>query len=162
MAPTFGITYLAVDPPQQFVELVNLAEGSGFDYVWIADTSLYAHDVYSYLALSALHTKRVKIGPNCTHPYTRHPAVNFNTIVTIDELSQGRAIMNVGAGGGTMKELGFRPAPLIDVRDMISLGRQLVSGETVEMTIQNHEIKGASLRFLARKSLPIFGVRMFS
>ena len=40
MRPKFGITYLAVDPPDRFVELVKLAEDSGFDYIWIADTSI--------------------------------------------------------------------------------------------------------------------------
>ena len=156
MAPTFGITYLAADAPRQFIDLVRLAEDSGFDYVWVADTSLYARDVYSYLTLCALHTSHVKIGPNCTHPYTRHPAVNFNILATLDELSGGRAIMNLGAGGGTMKELGYKLAPLKDVREMIALGRQLLSGGPVEATIQGLNVRGARLRNLARKELPIY------
>jgi 5,10-methylenetetrahydromethanopterin reductase len=98
----------------------------------------------------------VKIGPNCTHPYTRHPAVNFNILATIDELSNGRAVMNLGAGGGTMKELGYKLAPLKDVRDMIMLGRQLLSGKPVEATIQDLTVKGAKLRHLARPELPIY------
>jgi 5,10-methylenetetrahydromethanopterin reductase len=156
MRPKFGITYLAVDPPDRFVELVKLAEDSGFDYIWIADTSLYARDVYAYLTLCALHTRHAQIGPNCTHPYTRHPAVNFNIMATIDELSRERAIMNLGAGGGTMKELGFKIAPVKDVRDMIVAGRRLLSGEPVEFTIQNQTMTGARLRFLSRKQLPIY------
>jgi len=156
MRPKFGITYLAVDPPDRFIELVKLAEDSGFDYIWIADTSLYARDVYAYLTLGALHTRHAKLGPNCTHPYTRHPAVNFNTMATIDELSRGRAIMNLGAGGGTMKELGYRIAPVSDVRDMIVLGRRLLTGEPVDLTIQSRAMTGARLRFLSRPGLPIY------
>ena len=156
MRPKFGITYLAVDPPDRFVELVKLAEDSGFDYIWIADTSLYARDVYSYLTLCALHTRHAKIGPNCTHPYTRHPALNFNIMATLDELSRGRAIMNLGAGGGTMKELGYKIAPVKDVRDMITVGRRLLTGEPVEFSIQGQAMTGAKLRFLSRKELPIY------
>jgi 5,10-methylenetetrahydromethanopterin reductase len=156
MAVTFGITYLAADPPKQFIDLVRLAEDSGFDYVWVAATSLYARDVYAYLTLGALHTRRVRLGPNCTHPYTRHPAINFNIVATIDELSHGRAVMNLGAGGGTMKELGYKVAPLRDVRDMIMLGRKLFSGQAIEDSVQGLPVKGAKLRFAVRKDLPIY------
>src|SRR5438093_741898 len=143
MRPRFGITFLAADPPEQFVELIKLAEDVGFDYIWVADTSLYARDVYAYLTLCAIHTRRARIGPNCTHPYTRHPAVNFNVMTTIDELSHGRAIMNLGAGGGTMKELGYKLAPVGDVRGMIDMGRRLLTGGPVELTIQDRPMTGA-------------------
>jgi 5,10-methylenetetrahydromethanopterin reductase len=156
MRPTFGITFLAADPPNRFVELVRLAEDSGFDYIWVADTSLYGRYVYTYLTLCALHTRHARIGPNCTHPYTRHPAVNFNAMTTIDELSQGRAIMNLGAGGGTMKELGYKVAPVQDVRDMIVVGRRLLTGDPVDYTVQGVSMAGARLRFLARKDMPIY------
>jgi 5,10-methylenetetrahydromethanopterin reductase len=156
MTPTFGITYLPADPPDRFVELVRLAEDSGFDYIWVADTSLYNRDAYVYLALAALQTTRAKLGPNCTHPYTRNPAVNFNIVASLDELARGRAMMNLGAGGGTMKELGYKLAPLRDVREMILLGRQLLAGTSVQVTIQGLEIKGAKLRFPVRRDLPIY------
>jgi 5,10-methylenetetrahydromethanopterin reductase len=156
MTPTFGITFLAVDPPDRFVELTRVVEGSGFDYLWVADTSLYGRYVYAYLTLCAIHTNRVRIGPNCTHPYTRHPALNFGAMTTIDELAGGRGIMNLGAGGGTLKELGYGVAPVQDVPDMIALGRQLLTGEPVERSVQGLKVKGARLRFLPRKELPIY------
>jgi 5,10-methylenetetrahydromethanopterin reductase len=156
MPPTFGITYLPADPPDRFIELVKVAEDNGFDYIWVADTSLYNRDAYAYLTLAALNSRHAKLGPNCTHPYTRNPAVNFNIVATLDELSQGRAIMNLGAGGGTMKELGYKLAPLKDVRDMILLGRQLLAGSPVQGTVQGLEIKGAKLRYTVRKDFPIY------
>src|SRR5207249_10317650 len=66
-------------------------------------------------------------------------------------LSHGRAIMNLGAGGGTMKELGYKLAPVKDVRDMIAVGRRLLTGEPVELTVQGQAMTGAKLRFLSRK-----------
>jgi 5,10-methylenetetrahydromethanopterin reductase len=156
MRPTFGITYLPADPPDKFVELVKVAEDGGFDYIWVADTSLYNRDAYAYLTLAAVETRQAKLGPNCTHPYTRNPAVNFNIVATLDEISHGRAIMNLGAGGGTMKELGYKVAPVKDVREMIVLGRTLLAGGALDGTIQGLQVKGATLRFTPRKELPIY------
>lgn len=156
MKARFGITLRAVDPPARFLELIRLVEESGFDYLWLGDASLYGRYVYAYLTLCALHTSRIKIGPNCTHPYTRHPAVNFSALTTIDELSHGRAIMNVGAGGDSILELGCKVAPVQDVREMVLLGRRLMTGGPIEFTTQGLTLKGARLRFLARKEMPIY------
>lgn len=153
---TFGITFLATDPPDTFVELAKYIDGAGFDYFWLADASLYGRYVYSYLTLAALNTSHVKLGPNCTHPLTRHPAVNYNALATLDELSGGRAIMNIGAGGGTVKELGYTGAKMKSIREMIEQGRALLAGEPVTNESETMMMKGAKLRFLHRHDLPIY------
>lgn len=153
---SFGITYLATDPPEKFVELIKYVDTSGFDYLWVADASLYGRYVYNYLTLCALYTNHVKFGPNCTHPLTRHPAVNFNALTTLDEMSKGRAIMNIGAGGGTIKELGLKTAKMASIREMIEVGRELMTGEPVEYESERMTLKGASLRFLSRNDMPVY------
>ncbi|MCC6195826.1 MAG: LLM class flavin-dependent oxidoreductase [Burkholderiales bacterium] len=153
---SFGITFLPTDPPNAFNELTSYVDGAGFDYLWLADASLYGRYVYSYLTLSALNTRHVKIGPNCTHPLTRNPAVSFNAMATIDELSMGRAIMNVGAGGGTVKELGHAAAKMKAIREMIEQGRALMTGEPVDYSSETLVLKNARLRFLARNDMPIY------
>lgn len=152
----FGITYLPTDPPDIFTALVKYVDRSPFDFFWVADTSLYGRYVYSYLTIAALNSERVLIGPNCTHPLTRNPAVSFNALATLDELSKGRAIMNVGAGGGTVKELGYGGAKLKSIREMIEQGRALLSGNPVHYEGEGVTLKGAKLRFLHRHDLPIY------
>ena len=83
----FGFTTMALDPPDTFVRLVREVEAGGFDYMWVADSSLHARYCYSYLTLVATNTSHVRLGPNCTHPYTRHPAINLNALATLDEIS---------------------------------------------------------------------------
>ena len=153
---SFGITFLATDPPEQFIEMAKYIDHSGFDFLWVADASLYGRYVYSYLTLCSLYTKRVRIGPNCTHPLTRHPAVNFNAMTTIDELAHGRAIMNIGAGGGTVKELGYAGAKMKSIREMIEQGRALMTGKPVHNDSETMMMKGASLRFLSRHDMPVY------
>ena len=82
MSVRFGLTTMALDPPDTFVQLSQAVESGGFDFLWVADSSLHARYCYSYLTLVASHTQRVRLGPNCTHPYTRHPAINMNAIAT--------------------------------------------------------------------------------
>ncbi len=154
--PSFGITYLPTDPPAEFIELCCYVDSAGFDYLWLADSSLYAHYVYSYLTVAALNTEHVRIGPNCTHPMTRNSAVNFSAMTTVDELSGKRGIMNIGAGGGTIKELGLGQARMKVIREMIEQGRALMTGEPITYASETLTLKGARMRFLARHDMPIY------
>jgi 5,10-methylenetetrahydromethanopterin reductase len=120
----------------------------------LADSSLYARYVYAYLTVAALNARHVHIGPNCTHPMTRNPAVNFSAMTTVDELSGARGIMNIGAGGGT--ELGLGQAKMKVICEMIEQGRALMTGEAVTYASDTLTLKGAKLRFLARHDMPVY------
>jgi 5,10-methylenetetrahydromethanopterin reductase len=151
----FGVTTMATDPPQRFRDLVGLIEAAGFDELWVCDSSLHARDVWGYLALAATASRRLRLGPNCTHPYTRHPAITLNAWATLHELSGGRAQLAVGAGDRPVTELGCRPASVIVVREMITLLRRLAAGETVEAE-GSITLKGARLSFALAAPLTIY------
>ncbi len=127
----FDVTTMAAEPPGRFRELVAAAEEAGFDALWVCDSSLHARDVYVYLTLVAAGSSRLRFGPNCTNPYTRHPAVTANAITTLQEVSGGRAQLAVGTGDRPVTELGYRPAPVATVREMVRVIRALHEGETV-------------------------------
>jgi 5,10-methylenetetrahydromethanopterin reductase len=126
-----GVTLMATEPPDRFRELVRLIDAAGFDELWICDSSLHARDVYAYLALVATTSQRLAFGPNCTHPYTRHPAITVNAIATLQELSGGRARLALGVGDRPVTELGYRAAPVAMVREAITVARALTSGGEV-------------------------------
>ena len=156
MPTTFSLTVMAVDPPATFLESVRAAEGGGFANLWVADSSLHARDVYSYLTLAATHTARLRLGPNCTHPYTRHPAISLNAISTVDEISGGRAMLNFGAGDRPVMELGFAPARLAVVREALLLMRQLLRGDAVTADGPTFHLRDAALLFRPRADLPLY------
>ncbi len=122
-AVRFGITTMATEPPDRFRALVRAVDEGGFDELWVCDSSLHARDVYPYLTLTALESPRLTFGPNCTHPYTRHPSVTLNAMATLSELSGGRARLAIGAGDRPVTELGYRRAPVATVREMIGVVR---------------------------------------
>jgi 5,10-methylenetetrahydromethanopterin reductase len=151
----FGITTMAQEPPDRFRELVRTVEEGGCDYLWVCDSSLHARDVYSYLTLAALTSSRLRLGPNCTHPYTRHPAINYNAMATIHELARGRAIVAVAAGDRPVMELGYRIAPVATVREMIGVMRALERGER---TVKGDafSLQDGRLSFAPPSPLPLY------
>src|SRR5712664_232327 len=106
----FGITLQGIEPPGAFQRQIRDVEAAGFSHLWITDSSLHARYVYSYLTLAALNSRHLLLGTGVTHPFTRHPAITANAIATLDEISEGRAILGIGAGDSPTVELGFAPA----------------------------------------------------
>ena len=119
-------------PIPQMVERARLAEASGYDTLWVADERFY-REVYSTLAVLAQHTSRVRLGTCVTDPFARHPALTAMAIATLDEISNKRAILGVGAGISGFAELGVvRKKPAIAIREMIEVVRALLKGEPVD------------------------------
>jgi 5,10-methylenetetrahydromethanopterin reductase len=152
----FGVVYQSFDPPDVFLDYVRLIEALGFDELWVCDSSLHARDVFAYLTLAAANTKRLKLGVSVFQPYTRHPAINVNGMATINEISNGRAMMAVGAGDRPQLELGFKPAPVQLVRDMISVSRGLLKGQSVTFTNAQFQLVDARIRSNTLTDVPIY------
>src|SRR2546425_10316476 len=108
-----------------------MAEATGYDDLWLADERFF-REAYACLTLCALRTRRVRLGPCVTDPYTRHPALTAMAIATLDEISGGRAALGIGAGVSGFRELGVDPArSAVAVREAVELIRRLLAGETV-------------------------------
>jgi 5,10-methylenetetrahydromethanopterin reductase len=124
-----GVTLQGVDPPLEFIDRAKEVEQLGYDFLWVTDSSLHARYPYSYLTLAALNTDSIKIGTNCTHPFTRHPAVNLNACVTVNEISGGRMIIGVGAGDAPCVEVGHPIAKMRQLEEWVQFARRLLTGE---------------------------------
>jgi 5,10-methylenetetrahydromethanopterin reductase len=113
-------------------ELCREVEEHGFDWLGIADSQSVFREMYVALAIAALNTSRVRLGPLVTNPLTRHLVVTASAISTIDELSAGRAALGIGSGDSAITTIGAPPATLGGLEDaVVTLGR-LTSGEAVD------------------------------
>lgn len=91
---------------RQLVENWQLAEDLGFDSVWLFDhfLTLYGDpdgpclETSTLLSALSLKTSRVKVGVLVYGNTHRHPAILAKEIVTVDHISEGRAILGIGAG----------------------------------------------------------------
>jgi 5,10-methylenetetrahydromethanopterin reductase len=144
-------------PMPQMIERAKLAEANGYDSLWVADERFY-REIYSTLAVLALNTSRVKLGTCVTDAYARHPALTAMAIATLDEISNGRALLGVGAGISGFAELGIvRRKPALAMREAIQLIRRLLAGETVDFQGEVIGFTGGKLSFKPlRADIPVY------
>ena len=87
--------------------------GFNYDYCLVADEGFHP-DVYACLGAIARATERITLGV-LTNGYTRHPAVTAAAAATVNELSGGRLVVVLLAGGSmVLSPMGIeraRPAP---------------------------------------------------
>jgi len=131
----FGIS-LGVSPREPLRRAGRLAktiEQSGFDALWYIDHQLGMKDVYAALNVAALNTERIQLGPGVTNFETRHPTVTANATAALDELSDGRAMLGLGAGWVAVHSIGARPTKLEEIRAGIEQCRTLLAGDEIDV-----------------------------
>ncbi|MGD9601593.1 MAG: LLM class flavin-dependent oxidoreductase [Gammaproteobacteria bacterium] len=111
------------------VELAKFADEHGYESVYVGDSQMLWNDAWVALGLCAAATRRVRLGPGVTNTVTRHPAVTANVIMTINMVSQGRAVLGVGAGDSAVRTAGLSPARLADIRAATIYMRTLLNGD---------------------------------
>jgi 5,10-methylenetetrahydromethanopterin reductase len=117
------------EPLSHVGEVAAEAERLGFEAAWFIDFQLGMKDVYAAMTMAALATERMGIGPGVTNLSTRHPTVTANAIAALDELSNGRALLGLGAGATAVMGAGLRSSRLADVRAGVEFLRALLAGE---------------------------------
>jgi 5,10-methylenetetrahydromethanopterin reductase len=91
-----------------------------------------------------------------TDPYARHPALTAAAVASLDELSGGRAILGIGAGGSGFAQMSIeRRQPLRALREMVELIRLLLAGGEVEYEGRVISFKRGGLEFAARADIPV-------
>ncbi|HVH15942.1 MAG TPA: LLM class flavin-dependent oxidoreductase [Candidatus Angelobacter sp.] len=99
----FSVIASNFNAPKKIVEFARVAEESGFDHFLLSDPSWFEEepdflDSGTMLALLAGETSTLTLG-TCVTPITFRPPLQLATIVTtLDNASEGRIIVGVGAG----------------------------------------------------------------
>ena len=152
-----GVLLMGDLPSGELASLASRIEDWGYDYIWLADERFF-REVYSSLTLCALNTNKVRLGVCVTDPYSRHPALTTMAVATLDEISQGRAVLGIGAGVAGFEELGIdRLRPALAMREMASLVRELMSGRRVDFQGRTVSFRDGALNFTPlRADVPIY------
>jgi 5,10-methylenetetrahydromethanopterin reductase len=87
--------------PEEICDLGLLAESYGVDSVWTSN--YFSHwDPFISLTQLANQSKKIKLGILAVSPFEMHPLKIANSLLTLNEISQGRAQIAVGAGEGNL------------------------------------------------------------
>src|ERR1700689_4781567 len=95
-----GVWLFPEAPAAELVDTFVAAEELALDEGGIGDEGPGPSDPFAILAAAAVRTSRVTLGVAVTNPYLRHPAVTASAMAAVADLSGGRAILGLGAGGG--------------------------------------------------------------
>ncbi len=114
------------------VRLAQTAEACEFETVYVGDSQMIWNDVWVTLGACAVATSKIRLGTGVTNTVTRHPAVTANAIMTLNMLSNGRAVLGVGAGDSAVRTAGLSPARLPEIRARIEFMRALLQGQEVD------------------------------
>ncbi|MGI9390887.1 MAG: LLM class flavin-dependent oxidoreductase [Boseongicola sp.] len=139
------------------VKLAQLSERLGYKYFWYTDVR-FARECYVGLACIAQATERILIAPGVTDPYSLHPSLTAGAIATLDEISDGRAVLGIGIGGTGFKELGLKAnLPIAAMREAVEMFRGLMRGEKVSVDGKVVSLNGGQLSFTPRRpDVPVF------
>jgi len=106
-------------------EVVEL-EKAGLDVVWVPEA--YSFDAVSAMGYLAAKTERVTIASGILNIYSRTPALMAMTAAGIDEISEGRFMLGLGASGPQVIE-GFHglpyDAPVTRLREVVEICRKV-------------------------------------
>lgn len=153
---TRGVIFQPVDDPSTFRSMVREVEDLGYSNLWCTDSSLHARNVYSYLTLAAVESTTLHLGSAVTNPLTRHPAITAAAMATIDDVSQGRAILGIGSGDRPLLALGMKPCKLAELEDAIAVVRELWTGSEVTHHATAFELDHAHMRIPSRADIPVY------
>jgi probable F420-dependent oxidoreductase len=159
----------------EYAAMARAAEECGYDSIWLGDHLLYEdpprgpHEVWTLLAALAAVTDRVQLGPlvACTafHP----PGVLAKMAATVDEISQGRLILGLGAGWNRREFAAFDlpyDRRVSRFEEAFAIVRDLLAGETVSTEGQFHSADQVVLLPPPTRRIPLMvgsnGARMLA
>jgi 5,10-methylenetetrahydromethanopterin reductase len=140
-----GLIFLDTPGISEQVKLVQYAERRGFESVWVCETRL-VRDAIAPLAAFAAVTDRIKLATGVVNNWTRTAALMAMTLATLDELSQGRVMLGIGAYWDPLawKQGVRRRKTITAMREYVAVVRRLLNMETV--TCEGEVVQARDLR----------------
>ncbi|HET9715659.1 MAG TPA: LLM class flavin-dependent oxidoreductase [Pseudolabrys sp.] len=155
--PQIGIRVDGSMGPRECVSLAQAAEASGLAGVWFAENA-FARGILPAAAACAIATKNIRINSGVFNPYNRHPTLMAMEIGALDELSNGRASLGIGAGIlAASEKMGLnaaKPAPAL--RDALIIIRELLENKEVDYQGSVFSAKKVKLNYRVRNDIPIY------
>jgi 5,10-methylenetetrahydromethanopterin reductase len=143
---------------REFISSARLAEGLGYKSFWVPEDPFFRGG-FALASAIAASTRSMRIGLGIINPYTRHPALIAMELGALEEVSEGRALLGIGASLKVFVE-GQLSIPYIkpgtSIRESVEIIRRLMRGEKLNYEGKVFQVREAALNFQPpRKDSPI-------
>ncbi|MDD1701810.1 MAG: 5,10-methylenetetrahydromethanopterin reductase [Methanoregula sp.] len=159
---TYGIEFVPGNVNvKQVVNFCKLAESKDIDFAWITNHYNNRH-CYPVLAAVAQATTTLKMGPGIMNSFTDTPAAMASFMCTLNEISDGRAVLGIGPGDlSTLPKIAIHAEkPVARLEEAVVQFRKLVAGEQVNKSgMQFFDYDGAKLTGVTlpgKKGIPVY------
>jgi probable F420-dependent oxidoreductase len=168
MPPLAGSPTMGQTSSQNIMRFAQAADERGFNAILLQDhigiPGVETYDCFVALGAVAALTKKIRVGTLATPLPLRHPALVAKALATVDQMSNGRAFLTVGAGWIKndfewygLKYEQFRTRIRI-MREGTKVIKQLWSRGPVDFSGEFYRLNGASLepKTIQKPYPPIF------
>ena len=159
---TYGIEFVPGNVNvKQVVNFCKLAESKDIDFAWITNHYNNRH-CYPVLAAVAQATTTLKMGPGIMNSFTDTPAAMASFMCTLNEISDGRAVLGIGPGDlSTLPKIAIHAEkPVARLEEAVVQFRKLVAGEQVNksgMTFFDYDgAKLTGVTLPGKKGIPVY------
>jgi 5,10-methylenetetrahydromethanopterin reductase len=119
--------------PRLVEDLAARADRYGYAMIGIADTPGNAMDPWIAAALAGRVARKATVAICVTNLITRHPSVSAAAIASLDLVTDGRALLGIGAGHSGTRNLGQRRASAREIAEGTRLIKRLLRRERVQL-----------------------------
>jgi 5,10-methylenetetrahydromethanopterin reductase len=141
---------------EEAVERARRAERLGFEAIFFADSQMNNVDPYQVMAMCALDTKTIRFGTAVTNMVYRDPTITANSFATLNEISQGRAIIGMGTGDGPVYSLGRTATKLVEFEKGLSVIRDLLHDRGIDVPKSRERAGGNVTLKIGKRPVPIY------
>lgn len=114
----------------------QLADDLGYESIWVPEA--WGYEQFQLLTEIALHTRRLKVATGIANVFSRSAGLLAMSVATLDEISEGRAVLGLGTSGQLVVEnfhgVPYRK-PLTRLKETIGICRALWAGKRLEPSL---------------------------
>lgn len=141
---------------REAVERAKRAEALGFEAIFFADSQMGNVDPYQVMAMCAVATKKIRFGTAVTNMVYRDPTITANSFATLNEISEGRAIIGLGTGDGPVYSLGRTATKLIDFEKGLRTISDLLHDRGIDVPKSKERAGGNVTLKVGKRPAPIY------
>ena len=128
--------------PEKITKLGLLAEQQGIRAVWTSSL-IDARDPYVNFSELARSSSSIQMGPIAVNPFDTHPGRIATSLLSLNEVAQGRASIVIGGGGEALQALGIEPKRRVRaVAECIEIIKSASPDELLNYTGEIFQISG--------------------